>query len=107
MANDVEITLDSNLMNELHTLPEVQTKAQEAANAIAEKARGFAPVDSGAYASGIKVEKTNKKDSGVWVVRATDQKSAWIEFGNGHQPAQFVLRSAVQAAGYAFVKRKG
>jgi len=106
MADDVKIELDANLEQELHEFPVVTAKAEEVANDIANEARLFAPVETGRYRDGIVVEKSNKSKSGVYVVRATDQKSSWIEFGNEKQPAQFPLRRAVEALGYKFKKGK-
>lgn len=106
MADDVEITLDPNLMKELHTLPEVISKTEEAAQKIAEAARAAAPVASGHYAASIRAERSNKKDSGVWIV-AADDPQGWIEFGNTTHEGHYTLRNAVGAAGYGFARKRG
>ena len=76
----------------------------EMAEKVAVLCRAIAPVDTGRYRDGIKAEKTF---GGARVI-ATDQKSAWIEFGipsRGHE-AQFILRRAAEAVGLKFVRRK-
>ena len=74
------------------------------AGKIAALAQAIAPVDTGRYRDGIKFEKTML---GARVI-ATDQKSAWIEFGipSRNQQAQFILRRAAEAVGLKFVRRK-
>lgn len=86
-------------------LPLVGAKAVDVANHIAEVARDTAPEESGEYAEGIVVQKT-KTGARVW---ASDFKSAWLEFGVPSRgvPARFILRRAVEAAGYTFRKRGG
>jgi hypothetical protein len=100
------IELNSNLMNELHKFPEVESAAKEVADAIAARAKEMAPVDSGNYQTGISSEPSNKKNSGVWRVISRDQKSSWIEFGTSTRPGEFVIRSAAESLGYKF-KKKG
>jgi hypothetical protein len=92
------------LEKELHTLPEILTDTYEVAEAIAERARELAPVDTGRYRDGIYAQKPSPK--GVARVLASDQKSSWVEFGNGHQPAQYVMRTAVESLGLEFKKGK-
>lgn len=77
----------------------------EVARKIAEAARGIAPVALGNYRDGIKAERTGR---GARVI-ASDQKSSWVEFGipSHNQPAQFVLRRAVDSLGLTFRKKKG
>ncbi len=74
------------------------------AEKVAEVARALAPVESGLYRDGIKAERTGR---GARVI-ASDEKSSWVEFGipSHNQPAQFVLRRAVDACGLKFVKGK-
>jgi hypothetical protein len=91
------------LERELHKFPDVVASTDDVANEIAERARDLAPVESGAYRDGIIVQKSSPK--GVARVLATDQKSAWIEFGNGRSiHAQFVMRTAVESLGLKFKK---
>jgi hypothetical protein len=97
-----DLELNPNLEKELHTFPAVTASTDEVAEAIAERARSLAPVESGAYSAGIVAQKSSPK--GVARVAATDPKSSWIEFGNAHQPAQFVMRSAVESLGLSFKK---
>jgi hypothetical protein len=109
MAEEViKIELIANLEKELHKLPTVETQAQAAAEAIAARAREFAPVDTGKYKAGIKVQKTNKRGSGIWRVLASDQKSFWVEFGVPSRDIQgvFPLRQAVESLGLTWAKRK-
>lgn len=83
----------------------IGANALDMANHIADVARSSAPVQSGAYVDGIVVQKTK---SGARVF-ASDHKSAWLEFGVPSRgiPARWILRRAVEAAGYKFKKRSG
>jgi len=103
-VDDIKIELNQDLEGKLHSFSEVKAHSLKIAEAIAERARELAPVDSGQYRDGIVVNKPNEK--GVARVLATDQKSAWVEFGNrdGSQPAQFVMRSAVESLGLKWKK---
>lgn len=100
----MKIKLDPDLNNKIVHLPEIETAALAIAEKIADAARANAPVDSGRYSAGISVQKTK---TGARVF-ASDQKSAWIEFGIPSQgkPAQFILRKAAQASGFKFKKRR-
>ena len=100
---DFKIELDSNLEDNVRHFPDVVTTCEEVAQKIAAIARQNAPVVTGRYVSGIQVQRTR---AGARVF-ASDQKSALIEFGvpSRGQPGKFVLRRAVQAAGYKFRKR--
>lgn len=102
--DDIDVNIVQDLEGKLHKFSVVEAKSLEIAEAIASRARDLAPVDSGAYRDGIVVDKPNSK--GVARVVATDQKSSWVEFGNrdGSQPAQFVMRSAVESLGLKFKK---
>lgn len=106
MADDIRIELNPDLEDQVHHLPEVTSAAMEMARMVAAVARGDAPKDTGTYASGITVQETK---SGGARVFASDQKSAWIEFGvpGRNQPARWVLRRAAEACGLKFTKRKG
>lgn len=86
-------------------LPLVGASAEKVAEHIAQVAREDAPHDSGEYAAGIVVQMT-KTGARVW---ASDFKSAWLEFGVPSRgvPARFILRRAVEAAGYTFRKKGG
>ena len=109
MADEViKIELVANLEQELHKLPSVETKVQATAEAIAARAREFAPVDTGKYKAGITVQKTNKRGSGIWRVLAKDQKSFWVEFGVPSRGiiGQFVFRQAAESLGLTWAKRK-
>lgn len=103
MADDFHVTIDGDIDDKVKGLPIVTSASQEAAEEIAEIARENAPVDEGSYQNGIKVQKTKFG----YRVFASDQKSAWIEFGVPSQgiAARFNLRRAVEASGYKF--RKG
>lgn len=103
MADDVKIELDPKLEAELHTVSLVKKSAEEVATAIAEKARGSAPVDSGAYAASIRVNPPNAK--GVAQVVADDPRG-WIEFGSTTHDGHYTLRNAVMALGLKFKKGK-
>lgn len=106
MANEeiIKFTPNPELEKLLHTHPSVSEATDAAAEAIAERARELAPVDSGAYRDSIVAQKPSPK--GVARVAATDPKAAWIEFGNSHEPARFVLRNAVSGLGLKFKKGK-
>jgi Bacteriophage HK97-gp10, putative tail-component len=99
-----KIELDSNLESKLHEFSWVTASTAEVANAIAERARELAPVETGRYRDGIVVDSPNGK--GVARVHATDQKSSWVEFGTHDHPAQFILRTAVESLGLKFKKGK-
>jgi hypothetical protein len=103
--DDFHIDLDPGLDEKVAKIPELLTDSKDAAEQIADVARGTAPVQSGAYVDGIEVQETK---SGARVF-ASDYKSAWIEFGvpSQGQPAHFNLRKAAESAGYEFKKRGG
>lgn len=106
MADDeIHFEPNPNIDEELKGLPALGASSMDVAEQIAEVARGLAPVSSGEYAAGITVQKTK---SGARVF-ASDFKSAWLEFGVPSRgvPARFILRRAVEAAGYRFKKRSG
>jgi len=100
---EISFTPNPLLEKELHMFPHVQVSVKDAAEAIATRAREMAPVDSGAYAAGIIVNRANTQ-GGVWRVAATDQKSSWIEFGTFVQAPRFIMRQAVQSLGLHFKK---
>ena len=105
MANDdVVVTLDPDLNAAVALLVGQMGAAVPIAEKIAEAARALAPVVLGNYRDGIVVQATR---TGARVL-ASDQKSSWIEFGipSHNQPAQFVLRRAVDACGLKFKKGK-
>ena len=105
------IEIDETVCSEMGQLPEVVSIVEETANSIAARARDLAPVESGRYRAGIVVQRSSRTfadgtQSAAYVVRATDQKSAWIEFGNGRNfPAHFTLRTAVESLGLQFFKK--
>ena len=104
----LNIVLNPNLERDLHKIPEVSTKVQAAAEAIAERARELAPVDTGRYRASIKVQKSNKSGSNLWRVFASDEKAFWVEFGVPSRgiAGQFVFRRAVESLGLHWTKRK-
>jgi Bacteriophage HK97-gp10, putative tail-component len=102
MEEQISFTPNPLLDKELHKFPAVSTNVDEAAEAIAARAREMAPVVTGRYRDGIVVNKANGK--GVARVAATDQKSSWVEFGTATEPPQFVMRQAVESLGYQFKK---
>lgn len=112
MADEFTFEPNPNIDEELGNadLPVIKTSSKEVAEDIARVARQLAPSgpsnsgsEPGAYVDGIVVQETK---TGARVL-ASDYKSAWIEFGvpSQGQPARFVLRRAVEAAGYKFRKR--
>ena len=105
MADDVTVDLVPDLDEKVRHLPEVKTASMEQARKVAQIARENAPRESGTYADGIVVQETK----GGARVFASDQKSAWIEFGvpGRNQPARWILRRAAESAGLKFVKRGG
>ena len=84
-----DIRLDPNLQDKLHNMPEIRTITEDAATQVAQIARSMAPVLTGAYQRGILTQQT--KDGAR--VLATDEKSAWIEFGIPSRgiPARWIL----------------
>ena len=78
--------------------------ALQMAEKVRDLAKAMAPVDTGQYRDGIQAQKTAL---GARVI-ATDQKSAWIEFGipSRNHEAQFILRRAADAVGLKFIRRK-
>lgn len=105
MSDKIRVEIDGNLDDAIRKLPELKAASKDAADEIARIARDTAPVDQGDYKSGIVTQETKNG----YRVLASDQKSAWVEFGvpSHHQPPQFVLRRAVEAAGFKFKKRGG
>jgi hypothetical protein len=101
---DINIHLVPGLEEAVRHLPELHRTTRDAADAAASIARSMAPVDEGDYVAGIEVQDT---PGGGARVLASDQKSAWIEFGIPSRgiPANFVLRRAAEAAGLSFKKR--
>jgi hypothetical protein len=104
-ATGLHIEVDEGIDEKVIHLPQIKTNSKKAAKDIAEYARSIAPRESGHYAEGIDVQETK---SGYRVI-ASDQKSAWIEFGipSHNQPARWTLRTAAAALGYKFKKSKG
>jgi len=103
MSDEITFTPNPNLEKDLHTLPSIVASTDEIAEAIAQRARDLAPVETGRYRDGIIAQKASPK--GVARVVATDQKSLWIEFGNRRGAhAQFVMRNAVESLGLEFKK---
>jgi len=105
-VSDFDLELIPDLDFEIAKLVDKSDTALDAANKIATAARALAPVgDTGNYEAGIKVVRFK---GGARVV-ATARHSAFIEFGvpGRNQPAQFVLRRAVDSVGLRFKKRKG
>lgn len=102
--DDVVVDIDNDIDVKIHTVPEVKSASHEAVDKIASIARDTAPVRDGDYKAGIVTQETKFG----WRVLATDQKSAWIEFGipSHNQPAQFILRRSAVSAGYKFSKGK-
>lgn len=85
----------------LRTSAELQAACHDAAERIAARARAIAPVDSGAYRSGIVVrdEPNTAWDGRVGsVVEATAPHSATVEWGTRRHRGrgQHVLRRAVE-----------
>lgn len=104
-ATGLVIEVEDNIDEKVQKLPEIKTTSKEIAEQIAAIAREIAPHQDGDYAAGIEVQETK---TGHRVI-ATDQKSAWVEFGipSHNQPAHWTLRTAVVQAGYKFKKSKG
>jgi hypothetical protein len=103
--DDIRIELDGDIEDKVRKLPEVKSAAREAVDKIAAIARETAPVVLGDYKAGIITQETRTG----WRVQASDQKSAWVEFGipSHNQPPQFILRRAAEAAGFKFSKKGG
>lgn len=78
-------------------------KAEEAA----EVAKKLAPVDTGAYRDGIEASAENIEGMRGARVKATDWKSALVEFGTALWPAHATLRRAAESVGLKVVARRG
>lgn len=103
----MRITINDDVLNaRVAKLAAVHQAAHDAAEKIAETARGTAPEVSGDYKNGIIVQdfgSPSSRKAGARVL-ASDFKSAWIEFGVPERgiPATFNLRNAVDSAGFKF-----
>ncbi len=104
MVDEVKVDLVPNLDEQVGRLPVVEASSMKVAEAIAERAREIAPHLTSAYADGISAQSTR---AGARVF-ASDEKSAWIEFGipSRNQPAHWTLRTAVESLGLKFKKTK-
>jgi hypothetical protein len=104
MRSQESILLHPNLDSDLADFIARGDTSLQIAEKIAEVARATAPVETGRYRDGITAEKTSR---GARVI-ASDNKSSWIEFGipSHNQPAQFILRRAVDACGLKFEKKR-
>jgi hypothetical protein len=102
MSDDIEFIPDSEFLSNLGRSAMISVPTMQAALAIAAEARANAPIDTGDYRDGIIAEQNGQSAK----VRATDYKSAWIEFGtpgsDQPQPAHWVLRNAAEQLGYKF-----
>jgi HK97 gp10 family phage protein len=103
---DLEFTPNPDLMDQLHMFDPVQASIKQTAEAIAARVKQDAPVDSGAFAESIEVNRANNK-GGVWRVASDDYAAPFIEFGTHSQPARFIFRNAVTSLGLSFTKGKG
>ena len=103
--DDFKVHIEPDIDEKLHKMPEIALTAMDTAQQIADVAIGIAPVLSGAYKSGITVQKTK---TGARVF-AADQKSSWIEFGIPSRglPAHWTLRTAAASLGLKFKKGGG
>jgi len=82
----------------LRTSGELQRAVHAAAEDIAARARGFAPVDSGEYLAGIVVTDEPGDDRVGSRVTATAPHSAAVEFGNARTRGQAILRRAAESS---------
>jgi hypothetical protein len=100
---EIRIELNPNVEKDVEEFVGKGDGAMQVAEKVLKVAISNAPVDSGQYRNSLKVQKTKY---GARVV-ATDQKSAWIEFGIPSRgiPAQFVLRRAAAQLGLTFRKK--
>lgn len=108
MSDDIKIDLNPNLEQMISQMPEVGQRTEALTKAIASTARTNAPVETGAYQAGIRVEKSSKPKSGAWRVFAADWKSSIIEFGNPNQGRKgyFNIRRAAEQTGATFLPPK-
>lgn len=92
----MKFDIDEDLRAKLEADPQLKLAVIAKAEEIKSFAQSFGPVQTGAYVGGIKVEESN----GGIIVRASDWKSNWIEFGTrtGY-PAHAPLRKGAEAAG--------
>lgn len=100
----MSLSVNPALSAEFHRSSGGQKALLEAAEAIAENARGLAPVRTGDYRDSITVEQDRK---GTRVV-AADFKAGWIEFGTGGDtptPAHAPLRKGAEQAGLTLTAR--
>ncbi len=90
---DVTFNVDTAFQSLLHA-GSFDAQTLEAAELVADAARGIAPVLTGAYRDSITASVVSH---GRARVTAADPKAYWIEYGNrgGRQAPQFVLRRAL------------
>lgn len=107
---DVDIKIDANIDEKLKTFPELVVESKEIAEAIRLRAQSLADYKlknpTGKYAAGIIVQPIGRGLPSGYRVLATDNKSSWIEFGNSHQPALWIIRDAAESMGLKFKKGK-
>lgn len=101
---ELDVQLIPDLEEQLDKMVGNSSSPEDVAKQILNVARGMAPVgETGLYRAGLEVQKTPR---GARVV-ATDQKSAWIEFGvpNRDIPGRWILRNAASSLGFTFKSR--
>jgi len=82
----------------LRTSGELQRAVHAAAEDIASRARGLAPVDTGEYLAGIIVTDEPGDDRVGSRVTATANHSAAVEFGNARTRGQAILGRAAESS---------
>ncbi len=77
----------------------VSEGTKRAAEAVAERARSLARVDTGTYRDSISVERIERRDRTGHQVAATDGKALFIEFGARGRTGLRVLGRAAETRG--------
>jgi hypothetical protein len=86
----------------LQMTPQMAAALAYYADQIIDAAKGFAPVLTGSYVSGLQVDIAFENGQAVARANAWDFKSHWIEFGTGEPgptPAFAPLQRGADAAG--------
>lgn len=102
ISASVSTSRNAGFLASLAESDEMKGVIAKATEAVADRARGFAPVEEGDYRDGIETDMVDGPDGPVGRVNATDWKSHWIEWGSRNNAVHAPLRRGVRAAGLEF-----
>lgn len=88
-------------------LPSVGKAMLVRAELAAQAAQSIAPRDTGDYAESIGAVEAPIDGARGALVRATDFKAAWIEFGTSEWPLHATLRRGAEMVGLLVVAKRG